>query len=61
MIPNNLKKTNEWNSKDILLCIASDPHSSRVWLGSSDFAVYELDLAQQKSERTAFTGEGHES
>ena len=61
MIPKNLKKTKEWNSKDILFCIAKDPDSQRVWFGSSDFGVYEFDTAHEKPERVAFTGDGHES
>jgi len=61
MIPTNLKKTTEWRFDDILFCIASDTGSSRVWFGSSDFNVYEFDTSQEKPERTAFTGDSHES
>ena len=61
MTPDKLKRTDEWNSKDILFCIAKEPQQPRVWLGSSDFGVYEFDTSQEKPEWTAFTGEGHQS
>lgn len=56
----NLKRTAEWTSKDILLCIAQDCENSRLWVGSSDFKIYEVDLSQEKPIRIAFQGE-HQS
>ncbi len=55
-----LKRTNEWPSKDILFCIAQDLPNSRVWVGSSDFKIYEVDLSQEKPTRMEFQGQ-HES
>ncbi len=61
MIPSKLKRTSEWNTKDIVFAIEHDRNSSRVWLGSSDFGVYEFDVAQEKPERVVLQGEGHSS
>ncbi len=61
MIPNDLKRTDEWNSKDIVLCVAHDQISDRVWLGTSDFGVYEFLRSGEKPERKVFTGGGHTS
>lgn len=61
MTPEKLKRTNEWTSQDILFSIAHDPDSKRIWLGSSDFGVYEFDTAAEKPERVAFEGDGHSS
>ncbi len=61
MTPEKLKRTKEWNSQDIVFSIAHDPDSARIWLGSSDFGVYEFDTAAEKPERAAFDGEGHSS
>lgn len=61
MMPTNFKKTTEWRCNDILLCIASDPGSSRVWFGSSDSNVYAFDTSEEKPQRIAFSGQGHTS
>ena len=61
MTAKKLKKSTEWRFNDILFCIASDNASSIVWLGSSDFNVYALNTSEEKAERTALTGGGHES
>ena len=61
MIPATLKRTNEWKSKDIVFCLTHDAESQRVWLGGSDFGVYEFDTSSEKPERQAFEGEGHTS
>ena len=60
MMAKNLKRTDEWPSQDILLCIAQDHANSRLWVGSSDFKIYELDLSKEKPVRIAFQGE-HQS
>lgn len=60
MMAKSLKRTDEWTSQDILLCIAQDQANSRLWVGSSDFKVYELDLTKPKPNRIAFQGE-HQS
>ncbi len=56
----SLKKTAEWSSKDILFCIAEDLANKRLWIGSSDFKVYEMDLSSDKPQRIEFAGE-HQS
>lgn len=61
MSPSKLKKVSDWKFGDILFCIACDPESERVWFGSSDFHVYELDAAEEKPERIALDGDGHTS
>jgi WD40 repeat protein len=48
--PNNLKKVKEISRREALLAIARQPNSSRLFLGASDFKVYDLDLAQAKPE-----------
>ncbi len=55
-----LKRTQEWKSQDILFCIAQDSANQRLWVGSSDFHVYELDFSQPKPTRIAFEGQ-HQS
>ncbi len=61
MTPQNLKKSTEWRFNDILFCIASDPAGPLIWFGSSDSNVYQLNPSEEKPERTALLGDGHES
>lgn len=62
MIENlQIQRTGDWSGKDILFSIDRIPETARVFLGSSDFRVYEMDLDQEKPERTEFQGEGHRS
>lgn len=56
----NLKRTDEWKSQDILFCIAQDATNARVWVGSSDFKIYEVDLSSPKTTRIEFQGQ-HQS
>lgn len=56
-----IERTAEWNSQDILFSIACLSDTSTLFVGSSDFRVYEFDVAQEKPERVEFTGEGHRS
>lgn len=56
-----LNKIGEWNSQDILFSLARTPDSERLYLGSSDFRVYELEVSMEKPERRLFSGEGHRS
>ncbi len=60
MSAKTLKRLNEWSYRDILLCIAEDSANSRAWVGSSDFKIYEVDLAQEKPTRIEFQGQ-HQS
>lgn len=60
--PAKLKKVKELNRKDILLSLARVPKSNRLFCGSSDFKVHEIDLApekaNEKSEPKALAGHG---
>ncbi len=55
-----LKRTSEFTSQDILFCIAQDCANSRVWVGSSDFKIYEVDFSKEKPTRIEFQGQ-HQS
>src|SRR4051812_40843442 len=48
--PDSLKLINTLSRKDIAFSIARLPGSSRAFLGSSEFKVYETDLAQAKPQ-----------
>jgi WD40 repeat protein len=48
-----LKVVKEIGRRDVLFALARVPGSSRLFVGSSDFKVYELDLAQEKAEPRA--------
>jgi WD40 repeat protein len=47
---NQLKAVQVISRPGILLSVARQPHSSRLFLGSSDFGVYDLDLSQAKPQ-----------
>ena len=59
--PKLLKRIADWRGDDILFSIARLPDSERLFLGSSDFRVYEFDVSAEKPERVPFEGEGHRS
>jgi WD40 repeat protein len=59
--PKHLKRLAEWKSDDILFAVARVPQTGRLFLGCSDFKVYEFDAAAEKPERVPFDGEGHRS
>ncbi|TWU06294.1 WD40 repeat domain-containing protein [Stieleria varia] len=61
MTPDTLKKVSDWRFGDILFCVATDQQNDRIWFGSSDFHVYELNTSEEKPQRVAFEGDGHES
>jgi WD40 repeat protein len=48
--PEKLKLIKDFGGKGVLFSIARVPQSSRAFLGSSDFKVYEIDLAEAKPE-----------
>lgn len=54
-----LKKVQEINRGDIALSMARVPMSERVFFGSSDFKLYEVDFAAEKPEPLGY--EGHQS
>ena len=58
--PATLKKTKEIGSRDILFSAVLVPDSGRLFVGSSDFKIHEIDTAAVKPEFTAFE-QGHQS
>src|SRR5215831_2281515 len=48
--PKNLKKIKEISRPGAVFAIARQPKTSRLFLGSSDFKVYDLDMAPAKIE-----------
>lgn len=61
MNPSNLKRVAEWSFPDILFCVARSDDGNRIWLGSSDANVYQLDLSAEKPQRSKLSGAGHSS
>ena len=61
MQPSNLHQLTKWPCQDIVFCLAASDDSSRLWLGSSDAGVYEMDLTKEKPQRQRLDGEGHSS
>ena len=59
--PRTLEQTGNVGHDTILFCAARVPHSERLFVGSSDFNVYEVDLAADKPEFRALEGQGHQS
>lgn len=59
--PTKFKVAKTIRSKGIAMCIANLPGTGRLFYGSSDFKVYELNAAAEKPESVEFTGEGHQS
>ena len=59
--PSQLKKTKEWSTSNILFSMERVAGTSRLLFGSSDFKMYEIDMAVEKPEPVAFNGEGHQS
>jgi WD domain, G-beta repeat len=54
--PDTLKVVKDIARKDILFALARVPNSRRLFLGSNDFKVYELDLAADKPEAKELGG-----
>jgi len=59
--PTELKVKKEYPTKGIAFCLATLPGTKRVFYGSSDFKVYEIDFAAEKPESKPLEGTGHES
>lgn len=59
--PQTLKKHQDLEQQGILFCLARAAESEKLYLGSSDFHVYEIDLAAEMPKLTALAGEGHQS
>lgn len=56
-----LKRVKDWSIDGIFFCVAHEPATSRLFCGSSDFKVYEFDVAPEKPKPVAFEGTGHQS
>jgi len=56
-----LKKNHDLPQEGILFCMARVADSETLFVGSSDFKVYEIDLAAENPAPTPLSGEGHES
>ncbi len=54
--PENLKIAKEIGRPDILFCVARPPQSTRLFFGSSDGNVYDLDIDAEKPEAAAYSG-----
>jgi WD40 repeat protein len=48
--PEKIKAVRDVSGRGVLMSIARMPNSSRLFVGCSDFKVYDLDLAQAKPE-----------
>ena len=46
--PSQLKKTKEWSTSNILFSMERVAGTSRLFFGSSDFKMYEIDMAAEK-------------
>ena len=59
--PTKFKVAKTARVKGIAMCVANLPGTQRLFFGSSDFKVYEIDMAAEKPQPVEFTGEGHQS
>ncbi len=59
--PSQLKMVRDVGLPDILMCVARLPGTERLFFGSSDFKVYEVDMSVEKPKPEALPGEGHAS
>ncbi|MBQ18990.1 MAG: hypothetical protein CMJ65_17930 [Planctomycetaceae bacterium] len=59
--PKQLKIVKNLNSRGIAFAIDRVPKTNRVFYGSSDFKVYELDVGAKKPDSKALEGAGHQS
>lgn len=56
-----LKVGKNLSFKGIFFSVARVPETDRLFYGSSDFKVYEIDTATEKPQPAAFKGDGHQS
>jgi WD40 repeat protein len=59
--PTKFKVSKTARVKGIALCVTHLPGTQRVFFGTSEFKVSEIDLAAEKPQPVEFTGEGHQS
>jgi WD40 repeat protein len=54
--PRNLRVVRDIGRRDILFTVARQPDSARLFVGSSDFKVYEIDASQPTQAAREFIG-----
>lgn len=59
--PNSLKQKRDFGTSGVNLCLARVPNTSTLFVGNSDFNVYEVDAAAEKPELVALAADGHAS
>jgi WD40 repeat protein len=59
--PNKIKEVKRLGRKDMLFCLARVAGSGRIYCGSSDYSVYNIDLDAEKPEETSQQLDGHQS
>jgi WD40 repeat protein len=52
----NLRNVKELGRRDILFSVARMPRTGRLFVGSSDFKVHELDVSQNNPQASDFVG-----
>jgi WD40 repeat protein len=55
------QRVQEWKTEDILFCVARRTDSDRLYVGSSDFRVYEIVITDDGLARHEFSGDAHQS
>lgn len=61
MQPTDFHRLAQWPCQDIVFCVQASDDARKVWVGSSDSGVYEMDISVEKPDRKPFAGEGHSS
>ncbi len=59
--PRRLKIFKDVRSTGIGFCLARVPNTDRVFVGSSDFHIHEIDFSAEKPKSVSFPGDGHDS
>lgn len=59
--PDRLTKVRDFSVNGIAFCVARTPGTGRLYFGSSDFNLYEVDALAEKPEPRAFEAQGHQS
>ena len=59
--PKKLKVAKNLSFNGIFFCVARVPETGKLFYGSSDFKVYEIDTAAEKPKPAALSGDGHQS
>lgn len=59
--PNSLKMKRDFGTQGANFCMARVPNSSTLFVGNSDFKVYEVDAGAEKPELVPLAEDGHTS